>query len=76
MPGPVVSIRGGENCPFYRSTEARQNLIKRLIGEAIEEAREEHGLDVSSLRIEPKYHTSRLEPHCCYGEVKVYDRYA
>lgn len=75
MSEPLFTLRGGENCPFYRSQEGQQKLIEGLISKAITQAIEEEGLRISRLRIEPKYHTSRLEPHCCYGEVEVYDRY-
>lgn len=73
---PVVEIRSGENCPFYRSKEQQRDLLEILISDALTEATEEEGLSLSQLLIQTNYHHSGVEPHCCYGEVLVFDRHA
>jgi len=75
MTEPVVEIRDGENCPFYRSREAQADLLRDLVGEAVEEAILEHGLSPSRILLSTNYYQGRTEPHTSYAEVAVFDRY-
>lgn len=73
---PIVSLRGGGNCPFYRDRESQANLLKSLVSDAIDLVLEDGYFSPADLRIETHYHSSRLEPHCSYAEVEVYHKYA
>jgi len=76
MSDPVLRLRGGENCPFYRSRETQADLLSSLAADAVEQAITEEGLPPDRVQVETRYSQGRTEPHTAFGEVRVYDRYA
>lgn len=70
----IVRLRGGQNCPVYRNQEQKAEVLKGLIGEAMEIAIEE-GYSPGDLNIKTDYYSGRTEPHTSHAEVTVSYRY-